>query len=119
ADIFMEALSNSQTPFNLKASDFKTESTTATVTATWLSPEFLTMLPKPPKNITQKSTVNSKTCKAVVQLFGKTVDVTFDPTEIVGDLHYFIQQINAQLNWTANNKMIIDDAIVADLLELK
>jgi hypothetical protein len=117
----MGTFSNSKNhgDFTLKPSDFKTESTSATVTATWISPEFLKRLPKPPTTSPKKTTVTSKTSKAVIQLFGVDVNVTFDPEEINRDLHDYVPGINNQLNWILSNKSLIEEAIVQNLLASK
>lgn len=105
--------------FKLSVSDFKTEIQKSNVTMTWISPELLKLLPKQPTEVNKETSVEIKSSKAIVQLFDSSVEVSFDPDEVDGDLDGFIGKINKQLDWLSSNRKLVDNVIVRDLLGLK
>jgi hypothetical protein len=84
-----------------------------------MSPELLKLLPKQPNEVNKETPIEVKSSKAIVQLFNLSVEVSFDPDEVDGDLNGFVEKINKQLNWLFSNKRLVDDVVVRDLLELK
>lgn len=105
--------------YRLTLADFKPEVSESSVTQTWMSPEFRNLLPQPPKDIPQKTTIQVTSMKASIALFDEKVEVIFDPDDIDDDQEDFIAQINSQLNWIAKNRDKIEKAIAAQLLDLK
>jgi hypothetical protein len=117
----MKLFFNSKGQGNLKlsVSDFKTQTQKSVVTLTSISPELLKLLPKQTNEINKETTVEVKSSKATVQLFDSSVEVSFDPDEVHGNLDSFVSKINKQLDWVSSNKKLVDKVIVRDLLDLK
>ncbi|WP_179007478.1 DUF2262 domain-containing protein [Winogradskyella forsetii] len=104
---------------NLSKSDFKTESEDFEVLSVTVSGDFFEKFPQAKKkdNYTGKSTLVTNTTS--LSLFGNKVDITYDPSEIELNENKFIEQINRNLNWIADNESGIKSGITKKLLPLK
>ncbi|MGO4921379.1 DUF2262 domain-containing protein [Maribacter spongiicola] len=118
---------------HLSITDFKTEQTESESTLSEPpSEEFLKSLmdykaknpdafvkdmPEGILNDKNKSIIVTKTVSFLI--FNNIVEIVYDPTELEIDEEEFIRNINKTLNWFVNNKVIIYDGIVSELLKLK
>jgi hypothetical protein len=104
---------------NLSKSDFKTESEDFEVLSVKVSGDFFEQFPQAKKkdNYTGKSTLITNT--AILSLFGNKVKITYDPSEIELNEDKFIDQINRNLNWIADNQSGIKSGVAKKLLPLK
>jgi hypothetical protein len=105
--------------FNLSKSDFKTESDDFEVISVKVSDDFYDLFPQAKKkeNCTGKSTLITNTSS--VSLFGNKVEISYDPNETELNENIFINQINRNLNWIADNENGIKCTIAKKLLSLK
>nr|WP_308992897.1 DUF2262 domain-containing protein [Mariniflexile sp. KMM 9835]MDQ8212461.1 DUF2262 domain-containing protein [Mariniflexile sp. KMM 9835] len=104
---------------NLSKSDFKTQSEDFEVLSVKVSGDFFEKFPQAKKkdNYTGKSTLITNT--AILSLFGNKVKITYNPSEIELNEDKFINQMNRNLNWIANNESEIKIGISKKLLILK
>ncbi|MBQ0737068.1 DUF2262 domain-containing protein [Aquimarina celericrescens] len=104
---------------NLLKSDFKSESEDFEVLSVKVSGEFFEKFPQAKKkdNYVGESTLITNTAK--LSLFGNKVDITYDPSEIELNEDKFIDQINRNLNWIAENESELKSRVTEKLLPLK
>ncbi|WP_191858940.1 DUF2262 domain-containing protein [Hanstruepera ponticola] len=104
---------------NLSKSDFKTESEDFEVLSVKLSGDFFEKFPQAKKkdSYTGKSKLITNT--ATLSLFGNNIKITYDPSEIELNEDKFIDQMNRNLNWIADNESGIKNGITKKLLTLK
>ncbi len=104
---------------NLSKSDFKTESEDFEVLSVKVSDDFYEKFPQAKKkeNYTGKNTLITNSTK--ISLFGNNVEITYDPSGIELNENKFIDQINRNLNWIADNESGIKSGIAKKLLPLK
>jgi hypothetical protein len=117
--------------FNLKKSDFKYEKKEVKVESSGTSESLLNSIAefKRKAGYTEKEINSNPTAEpskfsietsiTKVSLFGQTIEINYDPSEIQMSEDEYIVGINQRLNWASKNKTEIESVIVRDLLLLK
>ncbi|AEE18503.1 DUF2262 domain-containing protein [Dokdonia sp. 4H-3-7-5] len=105
--------------FKLSIEDFTTEKDEYEVESVSFSGDFFDKFPQVDKEESRlrKAVLITKT--AIVAIFGKDVEIRFDPTEITISEEKFVNQINSKLQWIAQNEHKINSRIAKKLLDLK
>lgn len=60
-----------------------------------------------------------KTYSSKLSVWGRTVDISFDPNDLNSDLDGFVTRLSRQAQWIIISRAQIEDNIIAELLELK
>ena len=105
--------------FNLSKSDFKPKNIDFEVLSVKFSDGFFQKFPQAKKknNYIGKNSLITKTTS--ISLFGNRIGVMYDPSEIELIEDKFIDKINQNLNWIADNENGIKSGIAEKLLSLK
>lgn len=105
--------------FQLSIEDFKIEKDEYEVESVSFSGDFFDKFPQANRKESYlgKSVLITKT--AIVSIYGKNVEIRFDPTEITTSEEEFVNQINLKLHWIAQNEHKINSRIAKKLLDLK
>lgn len=114
---------NKKPNFNLKKSDFKTETDSFydEESSPPINEEFAKTVAKwkEEKGIKNDAELNYDTNSTRVLLFGNKVEITYTPSEIELNESDFINGLNQKLNWISKNKDKINNQVTKKLLPLK
>ncbi|QKJ29867.1 DUF2262 domain-containing protein [Mucilaginibacter mali] len=105
--------------FDLKLSDFYTQTQSAQVISVKVSPDFYELFPEAKAPAETGDKLELKTAAINIVFWGQTVEVSFNPNDIPDNSEAFITQINKQLNWLIKNPEAVNEVIIRDLLQLK
>ncbi|TVZ22266.1 uncharacterized protein DUF2262 [Dokdonia sp. Hel_I_63] len=105
--------------FKLSITDFKIEKDKYEVESVSFSGDFFDKFPKADKEESRIGKAVLITRTAIVSIYGKDVEIRFDPTEITTSEEEFVNQINLKLHWIAQNEHKINSRIAKKLLDLK
>jgi len=105
--------------FQLSIADFTTEKDEYEVESVSFSGDFFDKFPQADKEESRLGKAVLITRTAMVSIFGKDVEIRFNPTEITTSEEEFVNQINLKLHWIVQSERKIQNRIAKKLLDLK